>query len=340
MKKIIFTICILFLNCKSEAQTSKDSIQTFYNVLFKTLESDYLYKNDVKWNEVEATFKNRIAKYDNFTNSLKEITPLFDEIKATHCTIFYNEKEYLGTDKEPTEKDFSKEWVKKYVAGTPFEAKVLDEKYGYILMPGLLLLNNSYDTLHTISQKMYDQISKIKQNKIDGWIIDLRFNTGGSCYPMLLALYDFLGDSKIWGELDINKKIKEQISLSKGKYYNNQEIISFINPKGQKLTKNKIAVITGIVTASAGEDVAISFKGRKNTIFIGENTNGKTTSNSESKLPFGAVMALTTGYVCDRNNEFYEKIIPDVKVSKEDNFENLILDKNIIEAIIYFRSKK
>lgn len=97
-----------------------------------------------------------------------------------------------------------------------------------------------------------------------------------------------------------------------------------------------MAVITGIYTGSSGEVTALAFKGRANTIFIGENTYGATTSNQVPTLSFGITLALTVGYDTDRNGVYYEKIVPDILVQKQDNFENLLEDKNIQEAIKYF----
>jgi C-terminal processing protease CtpA/Prc len=156
---------------------------------------------------------------------------------------------------------------------------------------------------------------------------------------MLLALYDLLGDNIVYGGLDINKKLTHKIKLENGKYLDNNEVISFINPKGKKIDKLKVALITNIITASSGEITAMSFKGRKNTFFIGEPTYGFTTSNDKKELPFGAYMAFMVAYDCDRNGTFYEKIIPDIKVSKQDNFDNLILDRNVQEAIKWMNKK-
>jgi C-terminal processing protease CtpA/Prc len=84
----------------------------------------------------------------------------------------------------------------------------------------------------------------------------------------------------------------------------------------------------------------LAFKGRENTIFIGEKTNGKTTSNMIADLPFGAYMTLTIGYDCDRNGNFYDSIVPDIEIKNQDNFDNLLLDGNIVEAINFIRDKK
>lgn len=116
--------------------------------------------------------------------------------------------------------------------------------------------------------------------------------------------------------------------------------ISYINSTGKLLDQTKVAVVTGIFTASSGEVTALAFKGRPNTIFIGETTYGATTSNISWPLPFGITCALTSSYDSDRNGNYYHQIIPDIKISKQDNFDDLLLDKNILEAIKFINNKQ
>ena len=83
----------------------------------------------------------------------------------------------------------------------------------------------------------------------------------------------------------------------------------------------------------------MSFIGRKKSIIIGEPTYGFTTTNDKKDLPFGAYMAFMVAYDCDRNGLFYQKIVPQISVSKQDNFDNLLLDKNLQEAIKWMNKK-
>lgn len=119
--------------------------------------------------------------------------------------------------------------------------------------------------------------------------------------------------------------------------YNRPDVYAFslgrVKVQGALLHNTKVALITNIATGSSGEVTALAFKGRENTIFIGEKTNGKTTANIIVDLPFGAYMTLSTGFDCDRNGNFYQHIEPDIKISKQDNFDDLLLNKNIQEGI-------
>ena len=318
--------------------TSKDSIDVFYKALFKALKVGYLHRKMVDWKRVEAETYTNLKHYNSFKASLKEITNLFDQINASHCLVYRGNDKYTGTKKTIPKDLYSAQWKNKYDSKPSFEVKVLDGKYGYILMPAMVFFDNAAENMHKVAQPLYDQIADVKtSHQIDGWIIDLRFNLGGNSAPMLLALYDFLGDTNIWGELNENKKSVNQYKLINGNYIQKSTTIGSIHPKGALLDQVKVALITGIFTGSSGEVTALAFKGRVNTIFIGENTAGYTTGNVSWPLPFNTVIALTTGYDSDRNGNYYPYISPDIVVSKQDNFDDLISDFNILEGIKFIK---
>ncbi|WP_139420913.1 S41 family peptidase [Chryseobacterium mulctrae] len=342
MKKALGLICLLCFVLNVNAQklkTLQDSTKVFYDKIFKALEVAYIYKEDYDWKKLKTeTFKNLETAKD-FKSSLKEVKVLFDKIGADHSKVTYQGKNY-GPSVEISWENFSKQWMTKFTTKPQFEAKVLDEKYGYILMPSISFNDFSSENVHKIAQPLYDKIAELKtNNKLEGWIVDLRFNTGGNSTPMLLALYDLLGDNVVWGTLGIDKKLINSTKLNKGVYDQGEKKSAYIKPKGELIDKSKVAVLIGGLTASSGEVTALAFKGRANTIFIGEKTLGKTTSNMVVTLPFDAIMPMSTGYDCDRNGNYYKQIPPDIIISKEDNFDDLLQDKNIQEAIQFFTKK-
>ncbi|MCS3530406.1 S41 family peptidase [Chryseobacterium sp. JUb7] len=336
---ILFSILGMSVHLNAQkAKTSQDSINVFYNQLFFNLKKAYLLRKSVDWKSVESDTKENLKKYNSFKNSLDEIKVLFGKIDATHCTVFKGNKRYSLAANIPLGDQFSEQWKRKNSTKPGFEVKVIDGKYGYILMPKIAYIDQTPENTHKIAQPLYDQITELKaKNKLEGWIVDLRFNTGGNSEPMLLALYDFLGNNVVWGSLDVNKKPTDKMKLSNGTYIYNSKKLSYINPKGELLDNAKVSVITGLMTASSGEITALAFRGRPNTLLIGETTLGYTTGNMQVKLPFDFDMALTSSYNSDRNGIYYERIVPDISVSKGDNFDDLLLDKNIQKAIKFFQ---
>jgi len=314
-----------------------DSVNVFYKALFKALKRGYVHRKSLDWHTIEQETYIKLSHYDRFEDSLKEITNVFDLIGADHCQVYHAGIKYTATRKQVSKQLYSDEWRAKYESKPIFEVKLLDEKYGYILIPRIITLDNSPETLGKIAQPLYDQIAKLKlEHAIAGWVIDLRFTTGGNAAPMILALYDLLGDHVVWTGLNENKNVIDEYELAHGRYLYHSKLIAAIEPEGKLFDKAKVALITGILTASSGEVTALAFKGRDNTIFIGEKTAGYTTSNVNWPLPYDTFIALSSGYDGDRTGRYYPCISPDVVISGKDNFKDLMSDANVREAIRFF----
>ncbi|CAM4282668.1 hypothetical protein [Gillisia hiemivivida] len=91
MKKNLIIICLLCSAINGTAQnnlSTKDSISTFYNSIVSVMKSNYLYKDNVNWAQTESALQERLLKYENFKNSLEEITFLFDNVGADHCSVY------------------------------------------------------------------------------------------------------------------------------------------------------------------------------------------------------------------------------------------------------------
>ena len=74
----------------------------------------------------------------------------------------------------------------------------------------------------------------------------------------------------------------------------------------------------GSGTASAGEVVAIAFKGRASNLFVGHPTAGESTASASHVLSDGAVLALTTSVMADRRGVVYRRAVePDVAVAAD-----------------------
>lgn len=313
----------------------KDSIRIFYNDLFKELKRNYLYKKQIDWNTVESKTKEKALKSKTFQKSLEQCSMLFDTLEGDHLILFAENGMYESTLKRQiTQEDLHRSLLEKYAEEPKLSVKVIDNDYGYVFIPGMLLLNATQEELDQKAQEIYNAIHTLDQKQnIKGWIIDLRLNIGGNSNVMLAGLYHLLGDDTLTLYLDTDKYVKSRSSLDKGVFYENQKIQAQVNIKSEPKTHVPVALITGVMTASAGEFVALGFRGRKNTIIIGEETYGLTTANDLFKLPFNTKAAITLSYGTDRSAKFTKTIRPDIQIVKEANFQDLSKDKNVIEAI-------
>jgi len=77
-----------------------------------------------------------------------------------------------------------------------------------------------------------------------------------------------------------------------------------------------VAVLLGPDTASAGEAIAVAFKGSPLTRFFGTETAGFASANEPIELHDGAVMYVTSGWLLDRiGNRVFPKVQPDTLTS-------------------------
>lgn len=346
MKKV-FLISISFLTLITNVSfgqnsSAQDSITNFYGKLIGELQTKYLNRNEINWAKIESYALGNALKAKNFEESLTAASLIFDSIKCNHCQLFSEQGFYGSTlNKSLSQDDFSREFLLKYQKQPSFEVKLIKDNIGYIQIPGMLMIDLSKDSLNLETQKMYNQIVDLmKDNTIEGWVIDLRFNTGGNVYPMLASLHYLIGDNIVYKELDANGNIVKTNKLKNGGFYSGENLEAKATTSVLPNLKIPVAIITGKMTGSSGEDIAVAFKNRSNTIFIGENSYGFLTGNDLIELPYNTKIALTTCYIVDNNDIYREFIIPDVTIIKEDNFEELAKDKSIIKAIDFFNTQK
>ena len=320
--------------------TVKDSINTFYSKLFEELKENYLNTEAVDWPEIESYIMKEALKSTTLEESLKYSTKLFDTIQGNHLLLFSERSWYKSTlGKSITGEQFNQSLADAYTNNRPFEAKVINENYGYVLIPGMLLKNATREELDEAGQKIYDAIVEIdRSHNIKGWIIDLRLNIGGNSNIMLAGLYHLLGNGTTHLVLDVDKNVKTLTGLHEGVIYKNHEENTAVAINAKPKPHIPVALLSGILTNSAGEFVILGFRGRKNTIVIGEESYGSTTANDLYEMPFAIKAAITESYGTDRSGKFTKTIVPDIEVIKETNFEDLSKDKNIIEAIKFINS--
>lgn len=139
-----------------------------------------------------------------------------------------------------------------------------------------------------------------------GWIVDLRNNSGGNMWPMLLGVEPLLripGDGiQVLGMLrgagpNVPWESHDGTLMAKGR-----PMLGFGQP-GYRLREpgGPVAVLLGERTASSGEATALAFRGRPDTRSFGAPTAGFATSNSSIRLPDGSLFLLTDTLMADRN---------------------------------------
>ncbi len=147
-----------------------------------------------------------------------------------------------------------------------------------------------------------------------GWIVDLRSNEGGNMFAMLAGLAPLLGTEKLGSFVYRSKQTDwatREIFQRTGLQRETVEV--------PDLREAPVAVLTSRRTMSAGEAVAIAFRGRLRTRSFGDPTAGKTSGNEGVKLSDGSMLLLASALMADRTGTLYEGAIePDQAIGSSD----------------------
>lgn len=319
----------------SFSQTN-DSIRTFIEKSFDLIES-----NSINTQNIDSIKSWLYTESQKFT-SMDDIAPLYEEVfkrlNDHHGNLKYKGKTYGWHVPLKIENTYIKSRLKneKSVVST-----VLNGEFGYIRIPG----NNdfAFKKVDSIASDIVAHINMVNSAEIKGWIIDLRLNTGGNMYPILLGLKDFIGDEVVFGGF---RNSKDE-SSGKWEITDSKMLIDGIELTQKSHVDRPIPITTPLViltsacTASAGELTAISLIGRPYTTIIGEPTANYTTAVQGFKINEYAGINLSTDYVADRNNKVYKSsIVPDLEVIGGDDLGDMLKDEKINRALEFLRRQR
>jgi len=176
-------------------------------------------------------------------------------------------------------------------------------------------------------EQLFKKIEKIeKNNKISGYILDLRNNPGGLLTQAISITDFFLNDG--------------EIVSTKGRKIS--ETRRFFSTSGDGINGKPLIVIINNGSASASEIVSGALKDHKRAILLGENTYGKSSVQSIIPLKNGGGIRLTISkYYLPSGKSISEVgVLPDIIVEEVgDNFKiNTETDNQLKYAIDLLKS--
>ncbi len=202
-----------------------------------------------------------------------------------------------------------------------------DHHIGYIEI-------NNFNNLTT--SKLYKFLNQFKKDKIQGLIVDLRDNPGGSLEQAVSCAGYFVGKKKI-------VTIKGQTSDDIVEYESSEKIVFKNIPTIVLINKN---------SASAAEIVAAAIKDHKKGILFGTKTYGKGSVQTLFPLSNGGGLNLTTALFYSPAQNLIDKkgITPDYMIPfadhKHDYEQNIKEDptylkaKDFLQGLLHFQNKK
>jgi carboxyl-terminal processing protease len=186
--------------------------------------------------------------------------------------------------------------------------------FGYVVLPRCSAKDN--DGLLLYAADVRRILTDLSAQNPKGWIVDLRGNTGGNMWPMLIGIGPVLGEGNVGSFVAADGTINWFYQDGKTGTRNSAglETVSLtLEDAPVPVTPSApVAVLVDSSTASSAEAITIAFHGRPGTRFFGSHTAGKSTAVQPFKMDDGAELYLTTAIDADRSGKaFPEGLTPD-----------------------------
>lgn len=302
-----FFFLILIISCSDTTKTTVTP-KDYLDEVFTIVEEHSIRRDSVDFKEIKREAYARLEEYARLKIAVS-IENCYPIVKIILLDL--RDRHSFFMTREQAEKWQTTSKTSDINEIITFKGKLLNENIGYIHMKGF----GSGDSvsIQQYADSLQNQIKSIDNENLRGWIIDLRENTGGNCWPMLAGLGPILGNG-VCGYFIDNKRKKSSWFYRDGESGIDSITITRLSKQHYKLIDDSkpIAVLTGRRTASSGEVVVTAFHKRSNTRSFGESTRGLSTGNANYTLSDGSMILLTSSIYADRQgNIFGKKIEPD-----------------------------
>jgi C-terminal processing protease CtpA/Prc len=293
----------LELPCRQKAGQLLDEVLAF-------MEKNYYRRDQVSWPELATEAKQQLRAAQSCEEAYASVSWCFSQLKEPHSFIMDSGKaaRYSGgvsalsppTDLSELVGEIRGEW--------------LQDSIGYLTIPWV----STTDSLvcERIADSLQSVIARLDTRNISRWIIDLRKNSGGNCWPMLAGIGPLLGDG-IYGYF-VTAGERIPIAYHDGSAFQGKHVLCRVSNSGYRTQspRKSIVVLTSHGTVSAGEIVALAFRGREQTCLIGQPTAGLTTANATYSLSDRSLLVLTVCQEADHTGRICEgRIQPDKFIS-------------------------
>jgi len=332
MKSILKALAVILL--LSSCISTQKAETPLHPIVLKAKETS-LYADQVDWKKVNATFieliegKESVAEMkpalQYLINSLGDKHGSFRSAKDHSIVVYYN-GEVKGEDHR------NGNFVNTVIndISVKFSYKLLEDGIGYLKIVAI-----GGGDVKTQADAIRKGLLNLKIKGVDKWILDLRFNGGGNMEPMIAGLAPLIGEGYIGGAMDNKNEITRNYYIRNGQFDNNGRIVCEMDNQPKISTSEKVAVLLSRYTISSGELVAVAFKGRANTKFIGEKTAGYTTGNGYDFVTDDLILVISQDVFMDRNKVKYENKVGVDEAIEFQHHAKLENDNQMKKALVW-----
>lgn len=162
---------------QQQAQIAKDYVAEVLQIMRENVITKY----EINWAEVEAEVTAMASNAQTISDTYPAITKALDLIKINHSFLYSRSDELVAYHSTLS----CNEEVQ-----IPFSVEL--DNVGYVKVGGFS--NPDSDAISSFATGIQNTIARQDTAGIDGWVVDLRENTGGNMWPMIAGLGPLLGD--------------------------------------------------------------------------------------------------------------------------------------------------
>ncbi|WP_116105615.1 S41 family peptidase [Lewinella sp. IMCC34191] len=310
MRSCFSILCILLSVLGKGQDVGHDTVTAYLDEFFNLVSTRILDREQFDWMVLRARADSLTAGATTTSETYPALRQVLREVNP-HSFLAdpdYSEKWKSGGDTEGSE--------------PPPEipqatGRVISATISYVKIP--MVSSGHPPTLRRFADSLQRLIARLDGPETKAWVVDLRGNTGGNCWPMLAGVGPVLGQGTAGYFMNRNGNQATPWKYRKGASIMGRQRQTQVRGRPYQLRHPDphVAVLTDERTASSGEVLAVSFRGRPRTRTFGTPTAGYSTTNSTIFLSDGAMLQLTVSVYGDRNKQAYgDELIPDV-VSKD-----------------------
>ena len=300
-------VCMLFFGCTGEASFTGSSAcaapESYVSHVLDTIRAHSIYRDSANWVEVEKDAKTSIAGARSIEQTYRAVDHLLRQSGDVHAWFRRPEPDVATSDAAPIN------------VQNPTVDR-LDATLGYLNVPAAL--GRTVEGAQEYARALQHGIRRLDSSGVQGWIIDLRKNWGGSMWPMIAGLGPLLGNG-VAGYFVYPDGSRSTWSYGNGMALLGDSAIVDISTDayGLKNSNPRIAILMGSGTTSSGEAVVVAFRGLAGVKSFGEETSGMTTAIEGKTLCDGSVVGVSTAAFSDREGRVYSgKLRPDTSIDE------------------------
>lgn len=281
------------------------------------------FKKDISWDSLIANAREQLSDATSARDAHVVINQCLQQVQgahsfvmpARHAALYQNDTARL--QRAPALHELM----------GPLSASLEDGNIGYIEVPRISTTDKAICA--RIADSLQSLIGDLAARGATRWIVDLRRNNGGNCWPMVAGMGPLLGDATCGYFVRKGKATAFKYEDGAAKLGGNI-ICQVTNPITlHDDQRQQIIVLTGPKTSSSGEILALAFRGMPQVRLMGEPTAGLTTGNTTYDLFDGSTLVMSICQEADRHGTICEgKIVPHDIVRQDPVYK----DEDLVKA--------